>query len=53
MKFTTVRVPIEVRKNAEELKNLLEKKIEKEVGIKINMSLGEVLGCAIPHVREK
>ena len=53
MKFTTIRVPIEVRKKAEELKNILEKNIEKEVGIKINLSLGEVLGCAIAHVREK
>ena len=53
MKFTTIRVSIDVRKKAEELKLLLEKKIEKEVGIKINLSLGEVLGCAIANARKK
>lgn len=53
MKFTTVRVPIEVRRKAEELKILLEKKIEKEIGIRINLTLGEVLGCAIANVRKK
>ena len=53
MKFTTIRVPVEVRRNAEKLKTILEKKIEKEVGIRINLSLGEVLGCAIANSMKK
>ena len=38
MEFTTVRVPIEVRNKAEELKSVLEKKIKEEIGISINLS---------------
>lgn len=44
MKFTTVRVPVEVREKAEELREIL--KVKNKLKF-VNLSLGAVVGYAV------
>ncbi len=50
-KFTTIRVPIEVREKAEELREILKAKNKK---LKfVNLSLGAVVGYAVTFAIKK